>query len=97
MNCELCENSLVYSIPYSRLEAMLDEHPGLAKFAFYTVLEITRKISGLMAGIKFQTAEERYNTLMQDFPSVFQRAQLGHIASFLGITQETLSRIRAGK
>lgn len=39
----------------------------------------------------------KYNKLMQRQPSIIQRIPQGHIASFLGITQYTLSRIRAKK
>ena len=50
-----------------------------------------------ITNLKFQTAEERYNTLITNNPTILQRVSLGHIASYLGITQETLSRIRTGK
>ena len=41
------------------------------------------------------TAAERYRMFKQQFPKVHQRANLGFIASYLGITQSTLSRLRA--
>ena len=41
-----------------------------------------------------KSAEQRYQTLLREQPEVSQRVSLGHIASYLGITQETLSRIR---
>jgi len=40
------------------------------------------------------TAEERYAHLMQSNPEIFQIAQLRHIASYLNITDTSLSRIR---
>jgi len=40
------------------------------------------------------TAEKRYEQLMQTNPEVFQNAPLKHIASYLGITDTSLSRIR---
>lgn len=40
------------------------------------------------------SAEQRYKDLIQNHPEVIKRAPLGYIASFLGISQETLSRIR---
>lgn len=43
----------------------------------------------------FNTASERYRELIQKQPHLLQRVQLGHIASYLGISQVTLSRIRA--
>ena len=95
--CELLEDSVVYSIRYTEMEAMLDQNHDMAKFAFHAIYALTKKLSEYIIGIKFQSAEDRYNALMKEYPGIFQRARLGHIASFLGITQETLSRIRAGK
>jgi CRP-like cAMP-binding protein len=42
----------------------------------------------------FQSAEQRYLGLLQQFPSVTNRVSLGHIASYLGITGPSLSRVR---
>ena len=44
---------------------------------------------------QFKTATERYNELMSRYPQLLLRVQLGHIASYLGVSQVTLSRIRA--
>ncbi|MGL5892441.1 MAG: Crp/Fnr family transcriptional regulator [Bacteroidia bacterium] len=43
------------------------------------------------------TAEERYQKLLKSHPQLFQRFPLGHIASYLGITQRHLNRLRGGK
>ncbi len=42
-------------------------------------------------------AKERYEAFQEQFPQVCQRAQLGYIASYLGITLPTLSRIRKNR
>lgn len=95
--CELLEDSVVYSLKYTDMEIMLNENHDLAIFAFHTVFELAKKLTEFINGFKFQSAEERYNALMRNYPNIFQRTKLGYIASFLGITQETLSRLRAGK
>ena len=95
--CELLEDSVIYSLKYSDMESMLNDNHDMATLGFHVVYELAKKMSEYMIGIKFQSAEDRYNALMKEYPLIFQRAKLGHIASFLGITQETLSRIRAGK
>jgi len=41
-----------------------------------------------------ESAEERYETLINSRPEIFQRAPLKYIASYLGITDTSLSRIR---
>ena len=45
----------------------------------------------------FQTPEQRYIDLMQAHPDITNTVPLYHIASYLGITQVSLSRIRAIK
>lgn len=42
-------------------------------------------------------AKERYEQFQEQFPEVCQRAQLGFIASYVGVTLPTLSRIRSRK
>ena len=41
------------------------------------------------------SAGEKYQYLFEHVPTILKRAKLGHIASMMGVTQETLSRIRA--
>jgi len=48
-----------------------------------------------MESIQFESAQQRYEKLSTNNPSIIQRVPLSYIASFLGITQETLSRIRS--
>jgi CRP-like cAMP-binding protein len=48
-----------------------------------------------MDSIQFETATKRYHTLLEQQPNILQKVPLQHVASFLGITQETLSRIRS--
>ena len=50
-----------------------------------------------IASILFQKAEQRYETLLTIYPNITQRVSLTHISSYLGITLETLSRIRGRK
>jgi len=94
--CEALEDSVVYPIKFSEFETILNSEKG-ARLAFYILYEITRKMTEYISSIKFQSAEERYKALIKEYPSLQQRTSLGHIASYLGITQETLSRIRTNK
>ena len=43
-----------------------------------------------------RNAKEKYEYLREIAPQIIKRAKLGHIASIIGVTQETLSRIRKG-
>lgn len=44
--------------------------------------------------LQTQSAEQRYKDLLKNQPESIQRISLGHLASYLGVSQETLSRIR---
>jgi CRP-like cAMP-binding protein len=46
-------------------------------------------------GIQFHTAEERYKALLNEANDVLKKVPLKYVASYLGITQVSLSRIRA--
>jgi CRP-like cAMP-binding protein len=94
-NCVLLEDSIIYSIKSSDFEEMIDKSHAMTKFFFRVMYWGACKLAEPM--YQFQTAEERYKTLLQEYPFLFQRVQLSYIASFLGITPETLSRLRAGK
>ena len=94
--CEVLEDSVIYPINFSDWEIILNSENG-SRLAFYILYEITRKMTEYISSIKFQSAEERYKSLIKDLPGIQQRTSLGHIASYLGITQETLSRIRSNK
>ena len=48
-----------------------------------------------MDSIQFESAQQRYKKLLQNNPEMIKRVPLSYIASFLGITLETLSRIRS--
>ena len=53
------------------------------------------KSEKLFIARQFKTSLERYRELIGEYPDIVQRVQLGIIASYLGISQVSLSRIRA--
>lgn len=94
---ELLEDSEFYKLKANDLEKLFQENIHIAnwgrKFAEQELVHTeTRLISR-----QFRTAKERYNELLTQNPNLIKRVQLGHIASYLGITQVSLSRIRSEK
>ena len=47
--------------------------------------------------MQFETAQQKYDNLLEIWPGITQKISLTHIASFLGISLETLSRVRNPK
>jgi len=94
---EILENSVVRTIIYQDLEKFIDGSQALQKLSRLVMVNAVKTFSDKLYSIQFQSAQERYNSMLEKFPDIMLRVPLGHIASYLGITQETLSRIRAGK
>ena len=93
---EALEDGTAYMLPYDKL--MLQTEVSWELNLFYRkILEHSLITSQIKADSwRFETARERYNNLLNTQPEVIKRAPLSHIASYLLMTPETLSRVRAG-
>jgi CRP-like cAMP-binding protein len=96
-NIELLEDTVLYSMSYQSLQQHYQQFPqfnlhGRIITEQYYMLSEQRNFA-----LKKQSAKQRYDLLLKQYPQILQKASLGHIASYLGITQETLSRIRKQK
>ncbi|CAN0358360.1 unnamed protein product [Phaeothamnion confervicola] len=94
-NIQTLEDSEIFSLQYRKLEPIFQDFPIVERLGRLMVTYNYLLLDERMKLFAFCTAEERYEKLIQQFPDIFQRTKLGHIASYLGITQEHLSRIRA--
>jgi len=91
---ETTEDSVLLSLSYNQWQDLYLKHPKLERFGRLILEEQMALIDDFFKGYYFLTAKEKYALLTTAFPTITQRANLGHIASMLGISQETLSRIR---
>ena len=92
---ELLENSSLQVITYDDLQKLFEKYHSVERFGRLLSINLLTDLVEKLNAIQFQTAKERYAFLIKKYPDIAYRAPLGHIASYLGITQETLSRIRA--
>ena len=92
---ELIENSKVATINYEKLEELKEKFPILEKIQNLLMVNALHYFSERLYAVQFQSAQDRYKIMMQNYPDILLRASLGHIASYLGITQQTLSVIRS--
>ena len=93
-NIELLENSDVILISHQDLHKLLQNKPHYEKFVRIFLEQIYIDLAERIEDLLFHTAKERYEKLVKNKPNLLQRVNLKHIASYIGITQETLSRIR---
>ena len=93
---EALEDGTVYLLDYNKLTTLAETSWEVNIF-YRKILEYSLIQSQVKADSwRFETARERYNHLMQAQPEVIKRAPLSHIASYLLMTPETLSRVRSG-
>lgn len=91
------EPSEVMGIHYNDLTRLAAEHHDIETL-YRKLLSISLILSQKrMDSIQFETALQRYERLIKNSPDIIKRVPLTYIASFLGVTLETLSRIRSGK
>ena len=91
---EILEDSILYSISKEKIDLLLAKYHKMEKLIRLLSIEMLTKIVHKLNAVQFQTAKERYDYMLTEFPDISHRVPLGYIASYLGMTQETLSRIR---
>lgn len=91
---ETLEDSSVISLTYDQWQKLYSKHRELESFGRLVMEESVGLLDDFYKGYYFMSAKEKYELLLNVFPRITQIANLGHIASMLGISQETLSRIR---
>lgn len=93
---EALEPLTYYKIPYKPMNAILRQSIGLCQWRI-RLLEIDGVISQRKAdSLRFETASERYERFVKEYPEAAKRASNQHIASYLVMTRESLSRVRSG-
>jgi len=91
---EALTDMAVWQIHYDDLQEIYRTQPvgnlvGRLTVEHLYVEKLNREFSFLS-----ETAEERYLSLLEQQPDLFQKIPLKHIASYMGITPQALSRIR---
>jgi len=93
-NIEAIEDSELLMLTKHTQDEMLEKVPKMEKYFRLlmqnAIISLQRRIVGTLS----LSAEEKYKRMMTVYPDILQRAPQQHVASFLGITPETLSRVR---
>lgn len=96
-NIEALEDSNLLRISHDGFEKLLTDIPRLERY--FRILFQKAYVNTLkrLNSTMWETALDRYNEMLNENPEIFQRVPLIYIASYLGITPESLSRIRRQK
>ena len=95
LQIEAIEPTVVYALPKADLERVAMHNVNI-QILYRKILEESLIMSQVHADlVRFETAQDRYKKLCKLMPQVALRAPLVYIASYLQMTPETLSRVRA--
>ncbi len=93
-NIQLIENCTLIELKYSKLEKLYSLYHELESVARLLAIECYLEENVRNRSYQTKSAKERYSNLLKNNPDLINRVNLGHVASFIGISQVQLSRIR---
>jgi len=88
------EDTTVYFASKKEAIPVLQSQPAFSVFLFRFFQDLFFKESQHSNTFKLMTPEQRYNFLLENKAHYLQRIPLTHLASYLGMSRETLTRIR---
>jgi CRP-like cAMP-binding protein len=94
-NIQLLEGCTLWAIAKETLTDLLNRHNDIERLVRIVYEKYYIRLEERYVNAQFKSATERYENLLQQTPYIIERVPLGLIASYLGISQETLSRIRS--
>ncbi len=94
-NVELLEDTFLYEINLDTLQKLYLTDNYIANWGRKYVEYACIKSEKQFISRQFKTSLQRYKELIEEFPNITQRVSLNIIASYLGISQVNLSRVRA--
>ena len=92
---ELIEDSVLTEISHENLNGLISKYHSVCRLYGMLLQEAFMDLSNQYQDIHFSTSLRKYENLLSKHPEIINRIPLGYIASYLGVTQESLSRIRS--
>ena len=93
-NIEALQNCELLLLPKSSWDILLEKIPALERYFRIIIQNNLMAMQRRLLGSMSETAQEKYTKLVATFPDCIHRVPQHMIASYLGISRETLSRIR---
>lgn len=91
---QILEDSLLYYIPIVELEKLCIEYADIANWLRILHQKAFVEVERRLIYRLYMSAEERYKDFSEKNPDLFQRVNLGYIASYLGMSHVTLCALR---
>lgn len=92
---ETLDHTIVYRFEKEKIEQLFEAHPRIERIAREMAEKAYIRAVERLKEFQTETLEARYLNLISNHEELFKAAPLQHIASFLGVKPQSLSRIRA--
>jgi len=89
------ENTIVVKMSYEKLQEAYHKHKGNEMYGRLVAEKVLTRETDRVESLLFDSAEKRYLNFMDQNKDIYNRISLTHLASFLGIERQSLSRIRS--
>lgn len=93
----LLEDSKLIQFKTEPIKKLAANNLDVSHWIIETITEHAVYLEERLYQLQFMSSEERYHALINVAPEILQKITLTDIASFLGVSRETLSRIRGKK
>ncbi len=94
---ELLEDSLIYALKITDLNNQHESNLDWCNWSRICHQQHLLRVQVARIDRLTLTAEQRYQKLLREWPQLHQRVNLGYLASYLGMTPQSLSRLRANR
>lgn len=94
---ELLEDSEILELSRKDVEILSDKYRDFERLIKIIITKTMLRQQERILSMQFHSAEEKYENILSIHPNITEKVPLTHIASYIGITLETLSRIRKRK
>ncbi len=94
---EVISDSVLLEISQSDIFFLSEKYREFERMGNLLTTQTMLQLQQRVVSLQFETAQQKYLNLLKEKPDIELRVPLIHIASYLGITIETLSRIRGKK
>lgn len=91
---ECLEPSIIVNMPYEKLQEAYQKHKENEMYGRLVAEQVLTRETDRVESLLFDSAEERYLNFINENRDIYNRISLTHLASFLGIERQSLSRIR---
>ena len=96
-NIQALTDGEILKISFSDMMEMFDHYKSVERWGRIFNANILIGIGKRQIEVRSFSAEERFDRLFQQSPHIFQLVPQKHLASYLGMTPETFSRMRKNK